>query len=176
MDLDDFHDRYRPFEREIASLLDFSAVASPEEVIASFSPVLLSLFRDDRAGLYLDDEPPVNSEARVQRFLQRAQRLSCTAPTHDELNKAPILERWCGARLGPKRFLLGEVTGHPELRQGARCSTSILFQMAPSLEWARTWNRFYRLRNHMPEAIVSMRTAVMVPAGVKLVDFSHSMN
>jgi len=169
MDFDDFLDPHRPFADEVDTLIALHDDASPEWTLKQFTPVFLNLF-DDWANLYSND-PPKDLAGRVRRFLDRVKQLSSASPSPQELDQAPILHRWCGARLGSSPFLLGYVTGHPTLRWGARAHTSVLFQVAPTLEWARTWNRYYCLADHMPETLLSFQADVKIPAAVELIRF-----
>ncbi len=64
-------------------------------------------------------------------------------PTPEDLSKAPLLEAWAMTSR-PVLCLVGTVTGHPML-DGPRCRTSDLWAFAPTVGWARTLNRLYRL-------------------------------
>jgi hypothetical protein len=139
----------------------------PERIVAHFTPVFTNLFEDDRNELYGDDQP-LDKAGRVRRFLDRVKQLSSVSPTPQELNQAPTLHRWCAARLGSSPFLLGHVEGHPILRWGARAHTSVLFQIAPDHSWARTWNRYYCLADHMPETLLRMQADGKIPPAVEL--------
>jgi hypothetical protein len=75
-------------------------------------------------------------------------------PSSLELERAPVLENW--RRLfvrvvreeAPKAMLLvllGSVAGHPQHPDGTRIHTSQLIWLDRSRQWARSWNRVYRL-------------------------------
>jgi hypothetical protein len=66
------------------------------------------------------------------------------APTHEDLERAPILDCWrFGVRPGP--CLLGLVFGHPLHGDRRLIRTSEIFAINTVAGWARTWSRFYRL-------------------------------
>jgi len=75
--------------------------------------------------------------------------LAMRLPAKEELQAAPIIDHWCALRsnlaVGIHPCLIGYVTGHPRLRNGARTITSTLIRVEPADGWARTWNRLYRL-------------------------------
>lgn len=175
MDFDDFLDPYRPLWHELEVLRALFDPAHPERIIAQFTPVFKNLYEDDRADLYADDQPQ-DLAGRVRRFLDRIGHLSTAVPTADELNQAPILNRWCAARLGSSPFCLGHVTGHPTLRWGARAHTSVLFQVAQDHSWARTWNRFYSLADYMQETLFAMQADGKIPTAVELIRFDDRLH
>lgn len=127
-----------------------------------------------RAGCLPD--LPLDQAGRVRRFLDRVKDLSSMVPTQEELDRAPILHRWCAARLASSPFLLGHVEGHPILRSGARAHTSVLFQVAPDLGWARTWNRYYTLADHTPETLFAFQADGKVPPAVELIWFDDRLH
>lgn len=174
MDFDDFLDPHRPFADDVDTLIALHDDASPDWTLKQFTPVFLNLF-DDWANLYSDD-PPKDLAGRIRRFLDRVKNLSSTVPSQEELDRAPTLHQWCGARLGSSIFLLGQVTGHPILRWGARAHTSVLFQVAPDLGWARTWNRFYCLADQMPETLFRMQADGKIPPAVELIRFDDRLH
>ena len=85
------------------------------------------------------------AEAFCGYVIDQAMRL----PAKEELLAAPIIDQWCALRsnlaAGIHPCLIGYVTGHPRLRNGARTITSTLIRVEPADGWARTWNRLYRL-------------------------------
>lgn len=174
MDFDDFLDPHRPLWDEIEVLRALFDEAEPERLIGQFTPVFRNLYEDDR-DLYGDDQPK-DLAGRVRRFLDRVKHLSSASPTQQELDRAPTLHRWCGARLGSSPFILGHVTGHPILRWGARAHTSVLFQVAPDLGWARTWNRYYTLADHTPETLFAFQADGKVPPAVELIWFDDRLH
>lgn len=175
MDFDDYIDPHQPFGDEVDTLLALFHEDSPNWTVQQFTPVFMNLFEDDRADLYAGDQPK-DLAGRVRRFLDRVKQLSSASPTQQELDRAPTLHRWCGARLGSSPFLLGHVTGHPILRWGARAHTSVLFQVAPDLGWARTWNRYYTLADHTPETLFAFQADGKVPPAVELIWFDDRLH
>ena len=67
------------------------------------------------------------------------------APTPEELAAAPRLDFWGVVMAGQLPSLVGVVTGHPNLRQGAKIVTSNLLWISDDGHAARTVSRFYRL-------------------------------
>lgn len=63
-----------------------------------------------------------------------------------ELRDAPELDHWHVFQQGPELGLIGWVTGHPILGDNRWVRTSALVVMAGDESWARTLNRFYRLK------------------------------
>jgi hypothetical protein len=175
MDFDDFPDPYQPLWGELDVLRALFDPAHPERIIAQFTPVFKNLYEDDRADLYADDQPQ-DLAGRVRRFLDRIGHLSTAVPTADELNQAPILHRWCAARLGSSTFLLGHVAGHPKLKWGARIHTSVLCRLAPDQSWARSWNRYYALSDYTPETMFQMQEDGKISAAVELIPFNDRLH
>ena len=67
------------------------------------------------------------------------------APTPEELAAAPRLDFWCVVMAGHLPALAGVVTGHPNLRKGAKIVTSNVLWISDDCRAARTVSRFYRL-------------------------------
>ena len=74
--------------------------------------------------------------------------LAAAVPDPSTFETSPRIDRWCGAVVDDLPVLVGVVTGHPQLRQGARTVTSPLLRIAPEAGWARTFSRYYRLGRH----------------------------
>jgi hypothetical protein len=168
MDFDDFPDPYRPLFDEVEVLHALFDEAEPERLIGQFTPVFRNLYEDDRDDLYVDDHPE-DLAGKVRRFLDRVEHLSTAAPTPEELARAPVLHGWCAVRLGSSSFMLGQCTGHPLLRWGARTRTSVLIRIAPDQSWARTWNRYYALSEYVPETLFKMQADGVVAPAVELI-------
>ena len=86
--------------------------------------------------------------ARLERLLSDLKRVKAgEAPTPQDLAEAPLLDDY---RLASGRVpcLTGEVTGHPRLGDTTVLTTD-LWLYAPSLGWARTLSRYYRLGKPM---------------------------
>jgi hypothetical protein len=75
-------------------------------------------------------------------------------PSPFELERAPVLENWRAVivnftrgedPLGMLLVLVGSVAGHPQHPDGTKIHTSQLIWFDRSRQWARTWNRVYRL-------------------------------
>lgn len=175
MDFDDFLDPYRPLWDELEVLRALFDPAHPERTIARFTLVFRNLYEDDRADLYADDQPEVLAD-RVRHFLDRVGNLSSTAPSQEELDRAPVLHQWCAVRLGTSPFLIGQSTGHPRLRWGARTRTSVLLQIARDLSWGRTWNRYYKLSEYAPQTLYKMQADGVVSPAVELIPFKDRLN
>lgn len=64
-------------------------------------------------------------------------------PTQQELEMAPLIDNYI---IAPRsvRALSGRAYDHPRLGPTSVLTTE-LWAIAPSLGWARTWSRFYRL-------------------------------
>lgn len=58
----------------------------------------------------------------------------------------PILRNWRQVL----KILVGQVTGHPTVKDGWM-TTSIVVEMSPARDWARTQSRLYRLADPLPE-------------------------
>lgn len=167
MNFDDFIDPYRPFADELDTLIALHDDASPDWTLRQFTTCFQNLFED-----YVDrhlNRPASEQERYVGPFLEHAERLSSVPPTQAELDQAPLLHGWCAAALGTTPFLLGQVSGHPLLRWGARTRTSPLFQIAPDHSWARTWNRYYALDGYTPEVLFRMQADGVVASDVQLI-------
>lgn len=174
MDFDDFLDPYRPLWGELEVLRALFDPAHPERIIAQFTPIFRNLYEDDRD---LDgDDQPQDLAGRVRRFLDRVGHLSTAVPTHEELDGAPTLHGWCAVSLGSSPFLLGQSTGHPHLRWGARTRTSVLCQIARDLTWARTWNRYYSLSEYAPQTLYKMQADGVVSPAVELIRFDDRLH
>lgn len=173
MDFDDFLDPCRPLWGELEVLRALFDEAEPERLIGQFTPCFRNLFEDDR-DLYGDDRPQ-DLAGQVRRFLNRVGHFSTAVPTPEELNRAPVLHGWCAVRLGTTPFLLGQSTGHPLLRWGARTRTSVLMQLSPDLTWGRTWNRFYTLSEYTPQTLYKMQADGVVSPAVELIRFDDRL-
>jgi hypothetical protein len=75
-------------------------------------------------------------------------------PSLLELERAPMLESWRAIFVHVARkedpqamvlVLVGSVAGHPKHPDGIRIHTSQLIWLDRNRQWARSWNRVYRL-------------------------------
>ena len=97
--------------------------------------------------MFEPDSPQFAETARRIHNLSRDLRLfeELKAPTMTEFVDAPVLENWCTVdRAEPA--LAGVVTGHPLLGD-RRIVTSGLYLLDPTMGYARTLSRWYRLGN-----------------------------
>ena len=92
---------------------------------------------------------PASSIDEAEAFCDYVIDMSMQSPTSEALRTAPVIERWCALREvfeeATYPCLIGYVSGHPILREGARVRTSALIRIEPQEGWARTWSRHYRL-------------------------------
>src|SRR5690606_14447377 len=66
------------------------------------------------------------------------------------LTGAPLLVNWHSVEPQPHYVqLVGTCSGHPSLTSGHIFTSRVLY-IDPNLEWARTANRYYRLRDPAP--------------------------
>lgn len=175
MDFDDFLDPHRPLLDELEVLRALFDPAHPERTIAQFTSVFKNLYDDDRDDLYAGDQPQ-DLAGRVRRFLDRVKHLSSTAPSQEELDRAPVLHAWCAVRLGTSPFLLGQSTGHPLLKWGARTRTSVLMRISLDHSWARTWNRYYSLSEYNRETLFAMQADGKIPPAVELIPINDKLH
>ena len=143
MDFDHMMDARRPYAEEIALILALTENKDPGAARKQLSFPLRALFGDFCLFRCKQDVP---EEERVGAFLQHASGLSFDEPGAEVLSAAPVLDEWCAIHHSESVILIGYVTGHPHLRHRARARTSLVFQIHPEQGWARTWNRYYRLR------------------------------
>ena len=88
---------------------------------------------------------------RLERLLADLKRIRArAAPTAADLDGTPVID---GYRIARRDVLclVGEVTGHPRLGNRNTITTE-LWLFAPTLGWARTLSRFYRLGQPIDEA------------------------
>lgn len=85
-----------------------------------------------------------------------------------ELSSAPLLDSWCAIVEDDVPLLVGRVSGHPHLREGARVRTSPLMNLQPKAGWARSCNRFYRLGLYDPSFLKTLQKDGRLSASAKL--------
>lgn len=135
---------------------------TPADITDPLRP-LLYITDSLRTGTLTDADPGIPPLMRTHRLMtganpfatilrqdlrdlcDRIDTIAGTVPEPSTLADAPRIDRWCGAVVDDLPILVGVVTGHPRLRQGARCTTSPLVRIEPDEGWARTFSRFYRL-------------------------------
>ena len=116
----------------------------------------------------LDDKTSAAFTQTAEAFCAHAHELSVKVPDAAALAAAPILDRWCALREEELCYLIGCVSGHPLVRNGARCRTSNVFCIAPDAGWARTWNRFYRLGMPDPLFFLELQRDGRIPLLAKI--------
>ncbi|MAQ39280.1 MAG: hypothetical protein CMO21_18910 [Thioclava sp.] len=94
--------------------------------------------------------------------------LSHQRPSIGELSAAPLLDSWCAIVEDAVPLLVGRVSGHPHLREGARVRTSPLMNLQPKAGWARSCNRFYRLGLYDPSFLKTLQKDGRLSASAKL--------
>jgi len=135
---------------------------TPDDIADPLSP--LQYVTDGlRVGALTEIDPGITPLVRTHRLLNGARpfaeilrqdlfdlcdhidSLAGAVPDMPALETAPRIDRWCGAVVEDLPVLVGVVTGHPRLREGARTVTSPLVRIASDQGWARTFSRYYRL-------------------------------
>lgn len=89
---------------------------------------------------------------RVRRLLRDLEALGAGKyPTREEIDDAPVLEGWS---LSTRNIpcLSGTFFGHPKIRSGTFGTTSHIWIHAPSLGYARTSSRLFRLGSAASDA------------------------
>jgi hypothetical protein len=109
--------------------------------IAPEIPILLGTYRWMQGS---DPAAPILTRDLVS-LCDYLDALAEAEPEAIHLADAPRIDRWCAAVIADLPVLVGLVTGHPRLRQGARTVTSPLVRIAPDQGWARTLSRYYQL-------------------------------
>ena len=120
---------------------------------ALFADGLAIINPADHVALYLGS-PAIAAENPVYAKLIRAERDLARLrqgwrPTPDDLSNAPCLSHWSFAATitGDVTVLFGIVNGHPRIRDGGWCTTSMLVAIDTChWKWARTLSRFYRIK------------------------------
>lgn len=86
---------------------------------------------------------PASTVAKLRVLADDIERMTMFVPGNTELTNAPLLKDWDFAMCATP-VLEGFVVGHPIL--GCReVLTSEVFAIDADFQWARTFNRFYRL-------------------------------
>jgi hypothetical protein len=142
MNFDELIDPRRPYMGEIATLKTLNAFQDTQALRQLMSFRIRELIFDFSL-MRTDKDTPEREQ--IAAFLDHLDALSSGVPTTEELEEAPVLDRWCAIHDTDTVVLIGYVTGHPHLRDQGRARTSLVLQIQPENGWARTWNRFYRL-------------------------------
>jgi hypothetical protein len=142
MNFDELIDPRRPYADEIATMKTLNEFQDAQVLREQMSFRIRELMFDFSVMRRDKDTP---DRERIAAFLDHLDALSSGVPTTDELEKAPVLDRWCAIHDTDTVILIGYVTRHPYIRDQGRSRTSLVLQIQPENGWARTWNRFYRL-------------------------------
>ena len=95
----------------------------------------------DRNGPRRDIEREI---AKTEALLADLKRFADKQfPTSQELEEAPLIDNY-KIDIVARPVLIGHAYNHPRLGT-ASIHTTELWAIAPTLGWARTWSRFYRL-------------------------------
>jgi hypothetical protein len=103
-----------------------------------------------------------DAKAQLQRAFESY--LNGETPHPAELAQAPLLENWRMAIVDVKRdgdplrmvpVLVGRVSGHPQHGDKRTIRTSELVWFDRHRQWARSWNRVYRLGERAGDAFNS---------------------
>lgn len=103
-----------------------------------------------------------DAEARLRSAFKSY--LNGETPPPSELAQAPALEKWRVAivhiegdadQLRMLAVLVGSVTGHPQHGDTRTIRTSQLVWLDRNRQWARTWNRVYRIGERAGDEIDS---------------------
>jgi hypothetical protein len=101
-----------------------------------------------------------NAKAQLRREFESY--LKGEKPSPLELERAPLLQNWRAAvmhftygadPLCMVLVLVGSVTGHPQHADSRAIRTSQLIWLDRDRNWARTWNRIYRLGERASDEI-----------------------
>lgn len=98
--------------------------------------------------IWIDRNGPAHDIRReIEKMEALLTDLKCFAakqfPTSRELEAAPLIDEY-KIDIRDRPVLVGQAYNHPRLGTANVCTTE-LWAIAPSLGWARTWSRFYRL-------------------------------
>lgn len=142
---DDIADPLRPIQHLSDELRDTLHLhqGGPRDI----APEILILLETYRWMQGADPAAPILTRDLVS-LCHYLDALAQAEPEAIHLAEAPSIDRWCAAVVDDLPVLVGVVTGHPQLRPGARTVTSPLLRIDPEAGWARTFSRYYRLGRH----------------------------
>lgn len=112
------------------------------------------LDQPDRGSLTMSTDDHENDRAGLQRKREVESYLGGQAPSPPELSCAPQLQGWRAVIVRARNnngqlrmcmVLNGRVSGHPHLADGETIHTSEVIWFDRDRQWARSWNRLYRL-------------------------------
>lgn len=98
--------------------------------------------------IWIDRDGP---RSDIEREIEKAEALLTDLkrfanrqfPTSGELEAAPLIDEY-QVNIISRPALIGQAYNHPRLGTTS-IQTTELWAIAPTLGWARTWSRFYRL-------------------------------
>jgi hypothetical protein len=107
-------------------------------------------------GMSIDDQ---EAQAGLPRAFESY--VNGETPSLLEMAQAPLLANWRVLIVQVKRdvdpfmlpVLVGIVTGHPQVGDSRTIRTSQLVWLDRNRQWARTWNRVYRLGERADDEI-----------------------
>ena len=139
---DDIVDPLRPVQHLSDALRDTIHLRPGAQ--RDITPDIAQLLGTWRWAQGVDPAAPILARDLVS-LCDHLDALAQSEPEPIMLADAPRIDRWCAAVVDDLPVLVGVVTGHPRLREGARTMTSPLIRIAPGEGWARTLSRYYRL-------------------------------
>lgn len=157
MDPDDILDPLRPLQQQVDALrtaLLLGCEHDDRALVAAMPVVLGDLFRLHAADEREQRDRPLRDA--LAAFCDHLDALTDAEPDATTLAAAPRLDRWTAITHRDAVSLLGCVTGHPRLRDGARATSSPLLRVAPAAGWARTWSRYYTLGREDPTFLLEV--------------------
>ncbi len=96
-----------------------------------------------------------NPYADIVRRAWLALEAAEEGPTAEVLAESPLLMNWQIIMMAGRLCLAGEVSGHPTLKDDFITTSHLVF-LSPSLDWARTMSRFYRLGSTLGAMLASI--------------------
>lgn len=157
-----------PFADEVRSLRALSDARGPGQAYDVMSHAMRIVFRKYRVDhLTIGRDTPLTA---IDGFLEHLERLQNTLPTPEELANAPTLSGWCVVVWAKTHCLLGRVNGHPKLGDDARIATSALLRISGDRSYARTWSRFYALRDYAPGPVCAWKSQGLITSSDGLID------
>ena len=157
-----------PFADEVTNLRALSDARGPTQAYDVMSYAMRNVFRKYRVDhLTIGRDTPLTA---LDGFLEHLERLQNTLPTPEELGAAPTLSGWCLVVRDKTHCLLGRANGHPKLVDDARIATSALLRISGDRSYARTWSRFYALRDYAPGPLSAWKSQGLITSCDFLID------
>lgn len=136
-DPDDIIDPHRPLRQHVDDLrtaLHPVQMRDGRALVGTMPDVRGDLFRLYTASEGGQPERPLRDA--LAAFCDHVEGLTEAEPDAATLGSAPRLNRWSAIIDRDAVCLLGRVTGHPRLREGASARTSPVLRIAPAKGWA----------------------------------------